>query len=233
MTTETVTSAEPRGSRWEDLVDVFFAPADLFKRRVNDSWVAPFAMASIIAIVLYYVFLPFNSLVFQAGMAENAPPGTDPEKLKQAASFMKALMVIILPVGFLVVTAVTAVGIKLVSSVIEPVATWKKAFMISAYALFVAIPQQLAIAGVVAVRQIPKLSEASFGVLRFMDKPDPIARAVLGRIDIFPIWAAIIIAVGLVVAVGMPKGKAIATSAIVWAFVALPSLVGALLTHRS
>ncbi|HUP90520.1 MAG TPA: hypothetical protein VM100_14270, partial [Longimicrobiales bacterium] len=76
------------------------------------------------------------------------------------------------------------------------------------------------------------MSDASFGVLRFVEKPDPIVRALLGRLDIFPIWTAILCAIGLVVVVRMPRNKAILTAAITWAAVALPGLASAALTSK-
>ena len=232
MTTETEVQKPASGSRWEDFVDAYLAPADLFARRAQESWATPFLLLCAVTIVLYYVFLPLNALVWEAGMIENAPAGADLEKMRQGAAFMKYLGGIFVPIGYIFITAITAVGLRLISAVVEPASGWRQSFMIATYSLFVAIPQQILGALMVYMRSrsgTVRLSDVSFGVLRFMEKPNPIVRAALGRVDLFPIWSAIICAVGLIVVVKMPRGRAILTAALTWLFIALPSLASAVL----
>lgn len=235
MTTETDVKAPEKASRWEDLVDVYFAPGDLFARRADESWVAPVIMLSVISILLYYIFLPINAVMWEVAMTENAAPGMDAEKIRQGAAMMKYIGGLFLPVGYLIVMLFTAIGLKLVSSLMEPAAEWRQAFLIAAFSMFVTIPQQIVGALLIFLKSgsgTPHMSDVSFGALRFMEKPDPVVRALLGRVDLFAIWAAVLCAVGLVVVVKMPRGKAIATAAITWLFLALPGLVGALLQSR-
>ncbi len=233
MINETATPAPAKTSRWEDLVDVFLAPKDLFERRAEESWGKPFLLLCLIGLVLFYVFLPVNSLIMEAAMIENAPPNADLEQIRKGAVFMKYIGGIFVPIGYAFMIAVSALGLKLFSSLFEPAARWGQAFTIATYALFVTILQS--ILGVVMVyfksRSGPvHTTDASFGVLHFMDKPDKIMTSILGRLDIFPIWTAVLCAVGLMVIVRMPRGKAIAVAAITWLFVALPGLAIAVLT---
>lgn len=233
MTTEVATEPAAKVSRWEDLVDVFFAPFDLFTRRANDSWMKPFLLLCGIGIVLYYVFLPMNSLVMQAAMLENAPAGSDPEKVRQGAAFMKYLGGVMLPFAYLFTIAVTAVGVKLVSSLLDPAARWREAFLIATFSMFVTIPQQILGALLVFLKTRSSatvaMKDVSFGVLRFMEKPDAVLTALLGRFDLFAIWSAVLVAVGLIAIVRMSPAKAVITAAIAWLFVTLPALASAAL----
>lgn len=232
MTTDTVVAAPAKGSRWEDFVDAYLAPGDLFARRADESWLKPFLWVTAISFVLYYVFLPLNSLVWEAAMLENAPANADPERLRQGAAFMKYFGGISVVVVYLIGTVITGVGLKLISSVVEPAAKWREAFMIGAYSMFVGIPQQVVGALLVFVKSrsgTVSMKDVSVGVLRFMDKPDPVMNALLGRVDLFAFWAAAITAVGLMVVVKMPRGKAILTAALTWLFIALPGVAGAVL----
>jgi len=232
---ELAMEATPKTSRWEDLVDVFFAPADLFKRRAADSWFKPFLMLCVISIVLYYAFLPINTLVMEAAMALNAPPNADPEQIRRGAAFMKYLGGIFLPFGLLITIVITAVGVKLTSAVLEPAAKWGEAFLIATFAMFVAIPQQILGALLVFMKSRSgpiSMNDVSFGVLRFIEKPDAVLRAVLGRADLFAIWAAVLVGVGLVVVVRMSRGKAVAAALMTWIFIALPQLASAVLFRR-
>ncbi|HEX6560054.1 MAG TPA: YIP1 family protein [Longimicrobiales bacterium] len=217
MTTEVANEVPVKHSRWEDLVDVFFAPSELFARRANDSWLKPFLLLCVICVVLYYVFLPVNTLVMQAAMVENAPPNADLEKIQQGAAFMRYLGGVFVPIAFAFTIAVTAVGLKLVSSLLDPAAKWGEAFLIATFSMFVTIPQQ--VLGAVLVFSKSRsgsvsMSDVSFGVLRFMGKQDPVMRALLGRADLFAIWSAVLLAIGLITIVHMPRGKAILTAAI-------------------
>lgn len=234
MTTDTAVEPQQKVSRWEDLVDVYFAPANLYARRATESWLKPFLLLCGISIVLYYVFLPVNALVWEASMLENAPPNTSPEQIQQSAAFMKYLGGIFVPIGYGLMIAGTALGLKLVSAVIEPGARWSQALLIATFATFVVIPQQIVTTLLVFLKsrggEAIRMSDASVGALRFVEDPDPVLRAVLGRFDIFPIWSMILCAVGLVVIVKMPRGKALATAAITWLAIALPGLAIAALT---
>lgn len=233
MTVETVPEVAAKRSRWEDFVDVYLAPADLFRARAQDSWVVPFVLLCVIATVLYYAFLPINGALIQAAMLENAPANADPERVAQGANMMKLFGGITIWIGSILMIAWSAVAIKLVSSLFEPAAKWGEAFMISTFSMFVAIPQQIVGTLLVFLKNrtgTVEMKDVSFGVLRFVDKPDAILRTLLGRFDLFPLWSAVLVAVALVVVVKMSRTKAILTSAIVWLAIALPGLAMAALT---
>ena len=236
MTNDTAVEASPAaGSRWEDLVDAFFSPVELFARRANDSWLKPFLLLVAVSVALYYVFLPINALIWEAAMIENAPAGADLERVRQGAQFMKYFGGLFVPFGYGIVILFTALGLKFGSALFEPAARWREAFIIATYSMFVAIPQQILGSLLVFIKSrngSVEMRDASFGALRFVEQPDAFMRAVLGRIDLFPVWSAILCAIGLVVIVRMPRTKAIAVAAISWLVVALPGLVGAAFSGR-
>src|SRR5512140_875063 len=62
--------APKSASLWEDLVDVFISPAELYRRRAHDSWVKPWIVVSVISAALYYVFLPATKAIAAAAMQE-------------------------------------------------------------------------------------------------------------------------------------------------------------------
>ena len=239
MTTETENVAAPpeKASRWEDFIDVVFSPGELYDRRANEGWFKPFLILCAVCIVLYYALLPVTGGIWEAVMRENAPPNANPDQIEQSAAFMKWLGGAFLPFGVIMVIAVSAVAIKLVSALLEPTATWRQGFMISTYSMYVAVPQSIITAIVVYIKSSTggelTMGDASFGLLRFMGTDiDPVMRNVLGRADLFAIWSAALVAIGLMHVVRMPRGKAIITAAIVWALIALPGLASAALFQR-
>jgi hypothetical protein len=232
MTTDTAVAGPATGSRWEDLVDVFFAPSDLFARRESERWLKPFLLLCAISIVLYYVFLPLNALVWEAAMLQNAPAGADAAAIRQSAKFMKYLGGVFVPFGYAFILLFTALGLKFGSAVLEPASKWGQSLTIATYSMFVVIPQQILGALMVFLKSrsgTVTMGDASFGPLRFVDSPDAFLTAVLGRLDLFALWSAALCAIGLIVIVKMPRAKAIAVAAIAWLVIALPGLASAAL----
>lgn len=236
MTTDGAVVTPANASRWEDLIDVYFSPGELFARRAHESWIKPFILLCAICIVLYYVFLPINAVLWDAMMVENAPPNADLDQMRKGAAMMKYLGGIMIPIGFGLSIAGTALVMKLVSSVMEPGASWAQSFLIATFAAFVVIPQQILGSLLIFIKSgsgAVATKDASFGALRFVEDPDPVLKAVLGRFDIFPIWSAILCAIGLIVVVRMPRGKAFATAAIAWLAIALPGLAMAAFSGKN
>ena len=233
MTTDTeeTVKAPEKAARWEDFVDVYFAPSDLFARRKGEGWLKPFLLLAAVSVVLYYVFLPIGGQLWEAAMLENAPPDAPAEQLQKSAQFMKYLGGVFVLFVYLFMVLVTGVGLKLGSAVLEPAAKWREAFLIATFAMYVVVVQQIATTlSVFFASQSGSVSmtDASFGPARFMPDADPVMKAVLGRFDLFTLWTVVLCAIGLVVVVGMSRGKAFATSVIAWLVVSLPAVVGAI-----
>jgi hypothetical protein len=147
---------------------------------------------------------------------------------------MKYFFGIMAPIMYLVMVAGTALAIKFVSALFDGRTSWRQAFVITTFAHYITIVQSLVVGVAAFIKNAmggqASGTDASFGLLRFIDVgKDPVMRALLGRTDIFAIWIAVLFAVGLIHVVGMPKGKAAITAAIVWALIALPSLAAAAL----
>ena len=57
METQTAEPIKPQqASAWEDFVDIFLSPGELFSRRVNSGFGMPFLFLAIATVVLYYAF---------------------------------------------------------------------------------------------------------------------------------------------------------------------------------
>ena len=223
--------APEKASRWEDFIDVIFSPGELFDRRKDEGWGKPFLILVVVALVLYYVLLPVTGGIWEAAFRENAPPNATPADLERIGKFATYFGGIGMIVGMLFMVLISGLVIKLVSSLVEPAAGWRQSFLISAFSLYIGIPQSIAIAisAFIGGRDGSlSMKDASFGLLRFIpDKVDPVMMALYGRTDLFAIWSGVLVAIGLIHVVGMPRSKAIITAVIVWALAALPTLAGA------
>ncbi|HEX9109147.1 MAG TPA: hypothetical protein VF832_17995, partial [Longimicrobiales bacterium] len=60
---------QPRkASFWEDIVDLFVSPAEVYRRHEKDSFVVPWLLVSVIGAVLYYAFISANRAMATAVM---------------------------------------------------------------------------------------------------------------------------------------------------------------------
>ena len=236
MSTDTEVAAAPqKASRWEDFIDIVFSPGQVFERRGNEGWLKPFLILAAVNVALYYLLLPVTGPTIEAAMRENAPPEVTSAQLQQGAQMMKIGMGIIAPVMYLIMIVGTGVAVKFVSALFDGKPTWGQSFAITTHAHFITVIQGLIAALSIFIMnmlgQPASGKSASFGLLRFVDiGNDPVMRALLGRTDLFAIWIAALFAVGLIHVAKMEKTKAIITSVIVWALIALPSLAMAALS---
>lgn len=237
MDTDNAVAAPEQASRWEDFIDIIFSPGEVYERRADEGWLRPFLILSAVAVALYYVLLPVTGVVWEVAMQRNAPPEATVEQLQQSARVMRWAGGVLVPFGYLFMIAVAALSLKLVSSLMEPAASWRQSFLIPTLAMFITVPQSIISAIPVFIKtqsgERAALEDMSFGVLRFASADiDPVMRTLLGRLDVFAIWIAILIGVGLMHVVRMPKHKAFIAAAIVWALIALPGLASAALFGR-
>lgn len=238
METHNAVAAPEAASRWEDFVDILFSPGEVYERRAGESWLKPFLILSAVSVILYYLLMPVTGVLLEAAMREGAPPEATAAQTDQMLNVMRWAGGIMVPFGYAFMIAVFAVGIKLLSSLLEPTASWRQSFLIPTYAMFIAVPQAIILALLVFVKSRGdgdfSAADASFGVLRLAGGDlDPVVKALLARFDLFAIWTCVLIAIGLIHVVRMPRDKAIITAAVVWVLAALPAVVGALMAPRS
>jgi hypothetical protein len=243
---ETITEAQaqtPKAARWEDFVDIFISPADVFRRRADESWVVPWVIVSVVAVLLFYVFLPASELIMEAAMrdqmANAAASGNamNTEAMKKMAGTMQVLGGILVPIGLLLqIVAVGALlwaGVKLTGGDVG----FKRALLIVAYSEVIGLIAQVVVSLLVILKSnaggiIEMVPDTSLGVLRFVptDAVPPILVPLLKRIDIFQLWTMALWAIGLEVLAKCTKaqawGVAVAAS-ILWA---VPETMKALFT---
>ena len=234
---ETATPAPQRASLWEDIVEVYFAPKDLFARRVDGRYGAAVVVLTVLTVFLAFgmqqTLGPAFDAEFQRGMRQAAAgggPQPTPEQLATMRTF-SGYAIIGSSLVFTPVMAFLTGGIVwLLARVMGSAIAFGIAMAIATWSLYPGILRGVAMILEGILMAPESLAAASFGLARFFD-PDttsPALMAMLGRVEIFALWGALLIAIGLRVAGRVPAGKAYAIAAIVWAVAVIPQLVGAL-----
>ena len=231
----TTPAAPQKASFWEDLIDIFFSPAAVFRRNETKSVWPPLLFVSIAIGVIFFV--TFNQLepIFDAefnrnmakAMAKN--PQITPELLSKMKSSGEAVtrygLTVIMFFTVLVVGVVSWVVGKLVGSA----QSFHAALVVAAWAYMPRVIGAV-LGGVQGLLMDPanltgqmaiSLSPARFFAV---DQPSPIMYQFLGRLDLITIWVTILLAVGLYVTGKVSKGRATVFGILMWIIGALPAL---------
>lgn len=223
---------EQQASIWEDFIDIFYAPGDVFERRRDGR----FALALVIlAVLMTLLFFASQSVLTEPMQAEFARAMEGQEVSAEQMEAMQRMSGIIGTVGFLftipIGVLVTGAVLWLVGKIFGATATFAAAAMVATYAQAPKILQQVAaiIQGMV-LEPVTSLYHLTLSPARFMD-PEATSdtmMALLGRLDVFVLWSAVLLGIGLHVVGRLPKSQAYAAAAIVWVLGSVPLLAGTL-----
>jgi hypothetical protein len=212
-----------KAARWEDFIDVFFSPRELFTRRANDSWTVPVLVIMALSLVLAFAFRPVQEAMREAAMSSREMTAEQQAAVARTGGVMSTVGVIIAPIGMgfavLVGGLITWIAAKITSLDVN----FKRALMITAFVSFITVLQQV-VAGVFMLMKLNKggeidlMKDNSFGVLRFMEPKEmnDVVVAALSRVDLFAIWNLVLFAIAFMAAAKAPKPYAWAAAGIIW-----------------
>ena len=240
-TGDDVASAPPPpkpASKWEDFIDIFYAPSEVYARRMHSGFGVPMLVVTVLIGAIAYAnagaLQPLMDAEFtrSTAAAMKANPQITPEMMEKGRSigetFAKVGAVIFVPVGIFM----TGLALWVIGKFFDAKQTLGAAIMVTAYAY---VPK--VIEGVVNGAQALLMDPAdmngrlklSLGVGRFFD-PDTTAPLLLnfvGRIDVFTIWLTVLLAIGLAVTGKIPRQRAAIAGVVLWFVGAIPLLLQA------
>jgi Yip1 domain len=215
-----------KASVWEDFIDIFYAPADVFRRRENGSWFVPMLVTTVLITLI--TFLTYGALegAYQALLDKAIEvvmqrPGATPQLEEGVRKFfpwqIKLGPLLGTPILILVVATLTWVVGKFFGSR----QTYRSAMVVVGYAQVARVVGSLAL-GIEGLlmdsSKMPSLYALSFGPTRFIarDAVSPTVYALLFRLDIFTIWATVLLGIGIYATGKVSKGSAAAMAVIIW-----------------
>ena len=226
-------TAEPKASRWEDFIDIFYAPSAVFARRASSGFLLPMVVVTVLSGALYIMNSGVWSYVMDAEMSRALARQSQQLTAEQmqgirrfSETMAKVGAFVFVPVGIFL----TALMLWVCGKFVDAKQTLGQATMVTSFAFMPRVVEAL----VVAVQGLvldPSTFDGrwrvSLGVGRFFD-PDttaPALLAFLGRIDVFTIWVTVLLAIGLAVTGRIPRARAAIAAAIVWVLGAVPLLL--------
>ncbi len=224
---------------WEDFMDIIYAPAAVFARRATSGFAVPMLVVTVLLTLSFVVnrgvLQPIMDAEFTRGVA--AAMRKDPRvTLEQMAGFrtmMEKFVLLFAVVGPPVVMLLVGLGLWVTGKLVEARQTLGAATMVACYAY---VPRVLAsiVSGVEGLVMDPAALTGQYSVSigpgRFLD-PDataPLLLALVGRLDLFTLWTAVLLAIGLSVTGRIPRRQAAMAAVLVWILGAVPAFLTAL-----
>jgi Yip1-like protein len=210
----------------EDFIEIFYAPSRVFARRAGSGYGIPLLIVSVVSAIFAFANRSITSAIFDAEFTRRAAeqmaknPQITQEMINQqrgiseaigSAIFYVAMPILIFVVGFFIWLAAKMVSAKL---------SYQTAVLI---ATFAQIPRLLASllttvqALVMDTTTVTSQHSVGFSPARFMDAATKKQILdVVGRFDVFTIWATVLIGIGIAVIAKVPRSKGYTAAAIVW-----------------
>lgn len=224
---------------WEDFVDIFHAPSEVFARRRAAGFWTPLLVIVVVATILAFgttrILEPAIDADAQRQTREmvRQNPEMDVSGARGMMESFRAVLVWL--AGVFAAFTVMAMGLLLWTGgkIAGSAMSVRSGILIAAYAT---IPRLLE--GVVAILEglargpsnLDSLSRLAWSPARFLD-PDTASRWVTflaSRVDLFTIWWLVLLVIGLSVIGGIPRSRAAAVVVGIWGLLSLPAFVGAL-----
>jgi hypothetical protein len=226
-------------SLWEDFIDIFVSPSEVFERRRESGFFVALLVLTVITLVITFVGRPALQPIFDseftrsmAAAAQKNPQMTE-EQMASIRGFSEKFAPIMIGLATFFIPMIIGVVLWVVGKFVQARENVGAACMIATYAFFPRVLDSL-LQVVQGFLMDPSVLNGRYRVTlspaRFLD-PDtasPVVVALLGRIDVFTIWITVLLAIGLMVVARIPRSKATLVAVIVWVISALPAIFGAI-----
>src|SRR5262249_23637783 len=226
-TASTTPAAPSQASFWEDLIDIFYQPVAVFRRRVKGNAWAPFLFVVIAMGIITYATFPAIQPAVDGDTARMIPkllkqyPQATAEQLQAGIDKQTALFRYLGVAFFGLIVLADGFFVWLLGKMFGAVENFGAAMLIASYAF---LPRVLGavIGGAEGLLMDPSnlrsAAQLTLGPARFVD-PDtasPLTVALLSRLDLTIVWQTVLLAIGLAVIGRVSRGKAVVFGIAIW-----------------
>lgn len=228
-------AAPAKVSPVEDVVDIFYAPSDVFARRERTNFWLPLLAVTVVAALFSFVNRGVFSAIFDAefhratakAMASN--PQITQDMIDKGRPIQEAIAHAFAYVGTPIFIFIVALLAWLAAKIVSAKVTYEQAVLIVTLAWIPRLVEQVLVAAqnlFLDVTNVNGMFSFSFNVARFLD-PDATngkLYALAGRVDLFTLWVTFLIGVGIATIARVPRAKGYLAAAIVFVLGTLPVL---------
>lgn len=231
--------AQPeKASVWEDFLDIFYSPAQVFRRRENGNFWIPLLVVALLTAVLAYANRNIMEPIFSTEFARSVPQmmKANPQLTSDMIERSKRIAFLFAQYGAIVYVPILALALAFVAWLLAKAfggrLSWNSAMFVASFGLIPRVVQQIALSVqglLIDPMNLTNRFSVEFGPARFMDPNaiQPLMGAVLDHVELFALWSLVLITVGVAVLGKLPKAKAWAFGLSFWIVTMLPALWGA------
>src|SRR5688500_18218139 len=127
-----------KASIWEDFLDIYIKPADVFRRRVDGRFGIPLLVLTVLFILIYLATQRWMEPLMQAEMARGMAGNNDLTEEQKAAMISMGSKFAIVSIAFYmpIAVALTATVAWIISKFLDITLSWKQAATVATYAMF-------------------------------------------------------------------------------------------------
>jgi len=220
-----------------DCAEIYYAPSEVFGRRRQGKFGIPLLVYVIAMAIAFFAtkdlmrpFFDAQASRSMAQMLEKHPEMTQ-EQLERGRAIGAKFAGVGVIVGSAIVPLVAGLLIWLVAKFAGASLGLAQGMVVGVFMMFPAIAEYILNAIQMAFVDTSKIAsnyDLSIGPARFMHDASATVRALVGHIDLFTIWMAFLIYLGVLVIGRTSRQTAATVAAIMWIIGALPALFGAI-----
>jgi hypothetical protein len=240
IATDAPAPAAKRVARWEDFIDILYAPEAVLQRRQNQSPWPPILIVSIVVAVLLAATMDQMVPLIEGSIRRAMTArGDAPEGAAEAQAFAQNFGIMMVQGSMYLATPITillgGIGVYLAGKIFGSTQTLNAAYVVTAYSFVPRALATVASAIQLLVRDASKMDSIyslSLSPARFLD-PATTSDGMMqlaARADVTLLWATVIIGVGYAVTGRLSTGKAVGAALVIWLAGSVPALVGFLAT---
>lgn len=238
MTDAAAPPTAPSAGIWEDFIDIFHQPSQVFDRRRHGQYGLALLFLVVMFGVLYVALNNGLAPITDAEVAKQAAamaeknPAMTAEQLSGARGAMEKFAmfgaIIFIPVGVFL----GAVLLWLVAKFVDAKIAFAAAMMVITYSQMPRLIELVlnALQGLfLDPASITSRYSVQIGPARFLgNDSNAVLQTVLGGLDLFTIWTCVLVAIGLSVVARVSIQKGAIASGIIWIVGLLPALYAAI-----
>jgi hypothetical protein len=226
-TAPTQAAAPKPASFWEDLIDIFYQPSAVYRRRAQASAWPPFLFVVVALAVITFATFPSVQAAFEGDYARNITKvmATNKQMTQEMADkgqHFQALGIQYFSGAFIAI-AIVIVGFFtwVLGKFFGAVEGFSAAMLIASYAYMPRVIGAV-LTGLQGLLMDPSkltsVSQLTISPAHFLDPntASPIVMAVLSRLDVMVIWETVLLGIGLAVIGRITRGKAAGFALLIW-----------------
>ena len=231
MTSPAASAPPQRTARWEDLIDLFVTPSAVFARRVAGGAGVPLLVLLILLTFFYYLNQTLLAAMFDAEFTRKVQElsradAARAQNLTTIRPYLDAMRFVGMVVDVPMVALFTAILVRMVAWILSARLGFRGALVIATYGLFPLIVEQLVFWMQGLLRDPSTLTSTysvTLSLARFLDV-DSTPRVLMlfaGRVDVFAVWVAVWLALGIRATAFLSVRATVAAAALCWICVTL------------